>query len=610
MSTAADVFGLFGAPPAPVAPTRMFTAKPSMNKSPVVSARQREPENANAIQFFLSCSDLHLPCVHRTAQNMLRSVLGNNNISNKSTKPPECMIQVDMKQSNRVPIHGTPKVMTERVRSQNPAFMTGISLKLPGTTPPNSLVCFNIIMTEESANGKSVAYTEVAWLHLLQNFESGASVLYLPLNSSFTDSAVLTLRFSCVLPVSHTLLETQNHVLKCFAFPSTSNKNQGELPMLVSEEMAEVGPSVQIPLIFLRQCRRELEGAYHLWRVRYNNARKRLKHFHSDDDALQNGCDIFKVAVLSARNLVVPVGLKEQQQQQQQQKQKQQQKRPNQSPISPRSLSSGLDSLNLNLNRALKSKPHEENHLRHVERCGLHPFVLLLFHESPLNTPKRTHSDHTHDTETTKNPHWFVVGKTNTEYETTAPVFGTNGNAALAPMQNPTTKHFVSTVLNTRLERGTTQTTDDSSATHFVWYRPSRGQELSGKLEWDICTETEALGPVELGTVSMSLADIRERMVTDATSNQLAFRTRMWLPIQPRCDATSTDDSVSPEANAAGELYVEIQIVLTQVPFAFESEENTHFTGVKAKADDTPLFRLASSTVHDPENHADLHTYV
>ncbi|OQR81409.1 inositol-3,4-bisphosphate 4-phosphatase [Thraustotheca clavata] len=549
-----DIFSLFGAPPAPVKHATPPVQPLSLPKNFGSAVAMAKKLNTLSMTFFLSCSELHLPSVNSTAQSVLRgamSVLGN---TSAKAKLPECMIVVDVKQANRSPMPNIPRYTTEKLRSRNPAFVVGITLDLPATTPPNSQICFNVVLTEDSANGKSVANTSISWLHLLQNYEHGASSVYLPLDSAMTNDAVLTVRFARIHPLSHALLQTQSEVLKCYAFPSSSNPNH--LPTLVSEEMAEVLPSVQMPLLFLRHCRQELEGAYHLWRVRYNNARKRLKHFADGDDALSNGCDVFRVAVVAARNLSVPTASLP--------------RRPpvSRSPLSPRG---GLDMLKKN---SPKRGPSVDDQ---TPRCGVHPFVMVLFNETESAETPLQHSP------------WQVVGKTNTEYETLSPQWGTNQNLFICPHSTPRTKHYVSTSLHTKAELDIRQG-GQGKQVFLTWFRPSRAQMLSGGLQWDVYCEAEVEGqaPVEIGQVFISLNDLRPLMTPESGTvpGCLAVYTSMWVPILNR------------QQQSVGELYLDLQIRLTSVPFTFEDENTTHTSKPgQAKADDTPLFRLASSTM-------------
>ncbi|KDO29117.1 hypothetical protein SPRG_06173 [Saprolegnia parasitica CBS 223.65] len=459
-------------------------------------------------------------------------------------KLPECTIQVEIKAANRAPLPQTPRYSTEKVRSRNPAFVIGLTLELPATTPPDSLVCFNVVLTEEGASGKVVAHTD-----------HGASSVYLPLTSAVTDAAVLTLRFARVAPLSHSLLETQNEIIKCYAFPSATNPLH-HLPTLVSEELAEVGPSVQMPLLFLRHCRRELEGAYHLWRVRYNNARKRLKHFADGDDALRNGCDVFRVSVVAARNLSVPFANVPR---------KTSPVRPPH-PLSPREM----------LKKQYSPKRGSSSDDALAPRCGVHPFVMVLFNETESAATPLQQSP------------WHLVGRTNTEYESLSPRFGTNQNVHLCPHGSAASKHSVASLLHTKAD---VEVKQGAKQIFLSWFRPSRQQVLSGALQWDVYGEAENDGQsaVEIGQVFISLNDLRPLMTPETRNvvpNALSLHTAMWVPILNR------------QQEPVGELYLDLQIRLTSTPFVLESEHNTHASKPgQAKADDTPLFRLASSTM-------------
>ncbi|RHZ23193.1 hypothetical protein DYB37_001607 [Aphanomyces astaci] len=549
-----DIFSLFGAPPAPVRPVEIARHVKALTITPPPPPQPLEAGNSS-ITCFLSCTDLHLPSVHTTAQTMLRgamSVLGGASTP-KNSKPPECMIQVDVKNAHRAPLVAVESLTTEKLRSRNPAFTVGIHFANdPSFIPPDSVVCFQVIMTEDSGSQgkKPVATAELAWLHLTQNYEHGASVVYLPLHCPYTDAGVLTIRFARTAPMRHPLLATQNQVVLGYAFP---NANPSLLPTLVTEEMAEVGTSVQLPLVFLRQCRRELEGAYHLWRVRYNNAKKRLKHFADADEAMQSGCDVFRVSVLQARHL---------------QPMKSMRKVPSKPLLSPKSFKKPGDGKAMDGGGGFES-------------VGVHPFAVVLFNETP--TP------HANINSTP----WQVVGKTNTEYECTAPTWATNAQMSQCPHGAPSTDFFVSTHLHTKVEK----------RTQFVWYRPSRRQELSGAIQIDVCSENETDGhqpPVALGSVTLSLEELRPLFVPDAAAvvaHAVAFRSANWFPLK------------SKHGDVVGEVQCEMEVRLTSAAFAFESERETHFQKT-AKADETPLFRLATQamdralrdTMHTPSD--------
>ncbi|KAF0690268.1 Aste57867_18342 [Aphanomyces stellatus] len=536
-----DIFALFGAPPAPVVPVQVPKHVKAVQASIPPPLSIPPTPVSTTMTFFLSCTDLHLPSVQTTAQNMLRgamSVLGAGGSTPKNSKPPECMIQVEVRNTNRMPLVHVDTLTTEKLRSRNPAFTVGIhypnTLMESGAIPLDALVCFQVIMTEDGGpQGKSVAQTEISWANLRQNYDSGASVVYLPLRCLYTDAGVLTLRFARTAPVAHPLLSTQNEVVLGYAFP---NANPSLLPTLVTEEMAEVAPSVQMPLVFLRQCRRELEGAYHLWRVRYNNAKKRLKHFGDADEAMGSGCDVFSIGVLQARKLV-PV--------------KSMRKVPSKGLMSPKGFMK-------------QGGPPD------VEHLNVHPFAVVLFNES---SAPRAHLN--------ASP-WQVVGKTNTEYETTAPSWGANERAHLCPHGVPATTFFVSTGLNTKV--------DKAHPTQFVWYRPSRNQQISGAIQIDVCSENEVDGhqpPTAIGSVTLVLEDLRPLMSRDEASNvpnALAMHSANWFPIKTK------------QGDVVGEVQLEVQVRLTTVPFVLESEHETHFKK-KAKADETPLFRLATQTM-------------
>ncbi|RHY33845.1 hypothetical protein DYB32_001373 [Aphanomyces invadans] len=545
-----EIFSLFGAPPAPVRPVevaRHEKAVQALTITPPPPPPEPVGPGKSSITFFLSCSDLHLPAVHTTAQTMLRgamSVLGGASTP-KSSKPPECMIQVDVKNPHRGPLVVVESLTTEKLRSRNPAFTVGIHFStVMSSIPLDSIVCFQVIMTEESGSQgkKPVASAELAWSHLKQNYDHGASVVYLPLQSPYTDAGVLTLRFARTAPVRHPLLATQNEVVLGYAFP---NANPSMLPTLVTEEMAEVEPSVQLPLVFLRQCRRELEGAYHLWRVRYNNAKKRLKHFADADEAMQSGCDVFRVTVLQARNLQ-PI--------------KSMRKVPSKPLLSPKAFKKPASASVEGGGGRIPSDGFNS--------VGVHPFAVVLFNETP--------APHANINSTP----WQVVGKTNTEYESTAPTWGVNAQAALCPHGAPSTVYFVSTHLHTKVER----------QTQFVWYRPSRRQEISGAVQIDVCSENEIDShqpPIALGSVTLTLEEMRPLFAPDTNAvvpNAVSFRSANWFPLKTK------------HGDVVGEVQCEIEVRLTSATFSFESERETHFQK-KGKADETPLFRLATQAV-------------
>jgi hypothetical protein len=252
------------------------------------------------ITFFVSCTSLNLPIM---PQSFFQSAF-------KKKKPdsavPECRVEVDMRLPTEKIVHHHQA--TEPRRCKNPTFAMGFTIPIPIADGNSAWTLYFRVQQTDKGYEKCVADAEVTCSVLMESFRQGSPVVHSPLRMADSHEGVLSLTFGRISPVKHTLLPTQNMLIHMYSFEEKTIPTfvQQKQRIVATEELSEVGYASQLPRLFLRQAKKEINAAHHYWSVRYNNARKTVLRFDNEDDALANGCDVYRIDIIAASDLKVP----------------------------------------------------------------------------------------------------------------------------------------------------------------------------------------------------------------------------------------------------------------------------------------------------------------
>ena len=283
-----------------------------------------------------------------------------------------------------------------------------------------------------------------------------------------------------------------------------------EASVVVLEQASEVDLSTRLPAQFLRLCYAELNLIFEKWRTRYNSDRLKNLHFQSDHEALGYGYDVYRIGVLKARSL----------------------------PRYDRKEHQTSSSSVLNRFRARAGKLVDAANRSSGGVCN--PMVTLSFNDA-------------------------LVGKTNTEYDTTEPIFGENANVNACGHSKPFVKFHSSTETHSKVE-----STKDSTK-EFVFYQPTiEDSNLNGMIRLDVANETfsmlNGLEHIPMGSILIDLSTLSGACVKD----EHGLSATEWFPIE----------------NGLGEVLISLKI-------QFSTRSSPGELEIETKIQDSPISLIA-----------------
>ncbi|TDH73976.1 hypothetical protein CCR75_008930 [Bremia lactucae] len=566
---------LFNDEPKLIPPTVVTSAHPlessassitSLNfapTSPVEISLNDAEQDRKVLNFFVSCRGVDgnlIVSPARSAQTLVRGAFNilssatamNNTRSPRAKSPTE--VNVEVKVAKEVPIFGfdadvlihqtakfspfpsskllvndkgspheanglldSESFWSERRKSRNPDFSVGYQLYCKNPAKFDRQVQIMVMIPDESAstnrNSQVFGYASTSFQQMYAVATSGnfRHKMTLPMHSTVLDGASVELRFVHIQPQLHPLFETQHNLFRSFLFYPLMKEEHSKMQVanakLAVEEAAEVDFSVKIPLQLLRVCQYELLQMYEKWKLRYNYNRKKNCFFENDAEALNFGHDVFRVQVVSGRELKLrsidaaassesetTIELEV---------------RPSRtSGFSMGSVVAGRGGL-VNRIKAAKwggsngpssfsSNDADASDSGGEANNSVHPFVVVKFEDGLVGNQE------------------YTVGKTNTEYDSTNPIWSTNKNAGTkCPHGKPNVKYQTSQQLKSRVV-----VSPVNALKQFVFYRPSLpDQPLAGWLLFQVFNEHYSyMSGIEnelIGEVMIPLQSVRDAMAVE-----------------------------------------------------------------------------------------------
>lgn len=404
---------------------------------------------------------------------------------------------------------------SERRKSRNPRFSVGFAIHCKKPAEYDRHVQILVMIPDEgtSTNKNShvfgYATTSFQELYTIATTGKYRQKMTLPVHSTVQEGVTVELQFANLQPQLHPLFHTQHHLFQSFQFYPLMREEHAETQAanakLAIEEAAEVDFSVTIPLQLLRVCQSELVQMYEAWKSRYNYNRKKNCFFEHDAEALDYGHDVFRVQVVCGRNLKTkssanPAASGELE------------LAPDMVMRSSRTSARGSvvggrgglvnrikaakwgnvssSSFGINDNDALEVGGEVSN--------SVHSFVVVKYENSVDGN------------------HEYIVGKTNTEYDSSNPVWSTNKNATTKCAHGkPSVKYQTSQGLKSRVV-----VSPVNALKEFVFYRPSvPDQPLAGWLRFQVFNEhygyMSGVENVLIGEVVIPLQSVRDTMTVE-----------------------------------------------------------------------------------------------
>lgn len=506
------------------------------------------------LHFFVSCRgvDGHsLVSTARSAQTLVRGAFNMlSTAANINTKSPRAKsptdVSVEVRVGRETPIVGfgaappiesdtvgefdkaalpAPGLLdsesswSERHKSFNPRFSVGFDVRCQAPSEFDRHVQIMVMIPDEGSTSNrncqvfGYALTSFQEMYAVATSGNYQQRMTLPVHSTVLDGATVEIQFANIHPQQHPLFRAQHNLFRSFLFYPLMREEHAEMQAanakLAVEEAAEVEFSVKIPLQLLRVCQYELLQMYDDWKARYNYNRKKNRYFDSDAEALNFGHDVFRVQVICGRDLrrnnnaagssetslaVANTELQE---------------RSSRTSGFSMGMVSGRGGF---VNRIKNGKwgaasssfsSNDPDTADTVDNGNaVHPFVVVKFEDG------------------TSGNHEFTVGKTNTEYDSSDPVWSTNKNAATkCPHSKPSTKFYAAKMLRSRVV-----VSPVNSLKQFVFYRPSAaqasgGQALTGWLRFQVFSESYGyMSGVEnevIGEVMLPLQSVRDAMTIE-----------------------------------------------------------------------------------------------
>ncbi|CEG50021.1 Inositol-polyphosphate 4-phosphatase [Plasmopara halstedii] len=543
--------------------------------SSIVEISLNDPEeDRKVLHFFVSCRDVDgnsLVSPARSAQtlvrgafNMLSSATAMSNTRSPRARPPtEVNIEVKVTKETPIfgfgadiPVHDTaiPPLTTangclvdidnhrdsrpaspyeatltadglldsenywsERCKSRNPRFSVGFSIRCKEPTEYDRHVQIIVMIPDEGTstnkNSHVFGYASTSFQEMYTVATTGnyRQKMTLPVHSTVQEGVTVELQFADLQPQLHPLFDTQHNLFKSFLFYPLMKEENAEMQAanakLAIEEAAEVDFSVKIPLQLLRSCQSELLQMYDEWKIRYNYNRKKNCYFDNDAEALSFGHDVFRVQVVCGRNLKTKSSAIAAASGDSEPTTDMDFRSSRTSGFSMGSVVGGRGGL-VNRIKAAKwgnvaSSSFSSNDSDAVEaggeaNNGVHSFVVVHFEEGVVGN------------------HEFTVGKTNTEYDSTSPVWSTNKNATTkCPHGKPNVKYQTSQVLKSRVV-----VSPVNALKQFLFYRPSLpDQPLAGWLRFQVFNEhygyMSGFENELIGEVMIPLQSVRDAMTVE-----------------------------------------------------------------------------------------------
>ncbi|KAL3665312.1 hypothetical protein V7S43_009940 [Phytophthora oleae] len=408
---------------------------------------------------------------------------------------------------------------SERHKSRNPMFSVGFSIRCKNPAEYDRHVQVMVMIPDEGTssnrNSQVFGYALTSFQEMFTVATSGnyKQKMTLPVHSTVLDGATLELQFANIQPQQHPLFKAQHNLFRSFLFFPLMREELAEMQAanakLAVEEAAEVDFSVKIPLQLLRVSQYELLQMYDEWKLRYNYTRKKNRYFDNDAEALNFGCDVFRVQVVSGRDLRAKSRINAAVGAETEMTTELDVRTSRTSGFSMGGMVGGRGGF-VNRIKAGKwggsnvsSSSFSSNDPDTVDQAAgtsnsVHPFVVVKFEDGVMGN------------------HEYTVGKTNTEYDSTNPVWSTNKNAGTkCPHGKPNTKYHASRILKSRVVVSPVNTLKQ-----FVFYRPNLvDQPLAGWLRFQVFNEHYGyMSGVEndlIGEVMIPLQSVRDAMVVE-----------------------------------------------------------------------------------------------
>uniref|UniRef100_K3WWD9 C2 domain-containing protein n=1 Tax=Globisporangium ultimum (strain ATCC 200006 / CBS 805.95 / DAOM BR144) TaxID=431595 RepID=K3WWD9_GLOUD len=605
---------------------------PPAEQAPLPSASSASPVDAHAtavdgpeperlkLHFFVACTGVegHLVASSaRTAQTFMRGALNMFAQTSLKTKSPRSKpateVNVEVRVSREIPTGPSGAISSssdndngdgsapsmpsesssnalssesywsERRKSRNPHFSVGFNIRCQSPAHFDRHVQIMVMIPDDSSstnkNSAVFGYAQTSFQEMYTIATSGKfqQKMTLPVHSSVVDGATVVIRFADIHAQQHPLFHTQNNAFRSYLFYPLMREEQEQMQAaaakLAIEEAAEVDFSVKIPLQLMTVCHFELKQMYEEWKARYNYNRKKNRHFDDDAEALNFGHDVYRVQVISGRNLTTGTSSSSDS------------LATSASRPSAFSIVAGRGGIMNRLKTQAGKWPgtggtsgaagESANAKSEFSSGGsINPFVTVKYSDGASG------------------PHEFLVGKTNTEYDTSDPVWSLNKSAtAKCPHGKPNTKMFVSAALPSRID-----VSPVNSLKQFLFYRPSilqnKDHELTGWLRFEVYNESYTyMTGVEneiIGEILVPLQSVRDSMTVEqqivadagadedeagASSRQIVTSLTLvdWFDVR-----SPTSDEIF------GQIQLRLNILLANPVESFESAESGNADNVAA----------------------------
>ncbi|TMW59352.1 hypothetical protein Poli38472_004421 [Pythium oligandrum] len=500
------------------------TTRPSLSTLPATvvapppSLRVVEPTE---LHFFVSCTGVdgnYIQTATRSAQTLMRGALsmlaqtsGGKNRSPRSKPPTEVTVEVRVTREFALVGHEHEAALTssallesesywsERRKSRNPHFAVGFNVKCHLAAMRDRHIQIMVMIPDENGSNKNsqqfgYAQTSFQELYMIATSGNYQQTTKLPVHSTVLEGATVEIRFADIHAWKPALFHGYNSVFHSFLFYPLMKESQtlshAVSPKLALEEVAEVDYSVKIPVQLLKVCHFELKQMHEEWKARYNYNRKQSRHFEDDAEALNFGHDVFRVQVICGRDLSGSDSHGRE--------------GSGSNASRPSTFSSITGGRNAIMNRIKTASKwgggSDSSDMNSNGGDAVSPFVVVKYCDGIGGVRIEQ-----------------IVGKTNTEYETAAPIWSMNKSASNCPHGKPNLKFAVSPSLPSRVDISPV-----NQLKQFLFYRPSvaqHGQEIEGWLRFEVYDETYGImSGVEnelVGEVVIPLQSVRDAMTVE-----------------------------------------------------------------------------------------------
>ncbi|RLN20492.1 hypothetical protein BBJ28_00019612 [Nothophytophthora sp. Chile5] len=410
----------------------------------------------------------------------------------------------------------TESYWSERHKSRNPRFSVGFNVRCQSPAEYDRHVQIMVMIPDEGStsnrNSQLFGYAQTSFQEMYTVATSGnfQQKMTLPVHSTVLDGATVELQFADIRPQEHPLFRSQHNLFRSFLFYPLMREEHQEMQAadakLAVEEAAEVDFSVKIPLQLLRVCQYELMQMYDGWRAQYNYTRKKSRYFEGDAEALNFGHDVYRVQVICGRDLRTRASASTSPKSGSDTEMEVRASRPSAFSMGMVSSRAGfvnrIKSTKWGGGGSSSSNDPDATDAGSEARTGVHPFVVVKFEDGVTGNNE------------------YMVGKTNTEYDSPNPVWSTNKFASTkCPHGRPSTKFYASKLLRSRVVVSPVNTLKQ-----FVFYRPSALQDagsrdIPGWLRFQVFNESYAyMSGVEndlIGEVMIPLQSVRDAMTVE-----------------------------------------------------------------------------------------------